>query len=51
MNKETTENTELLQMEPLRLDDTDLDSVAGGARPQHNTPRVTVSGVTVCCWG
>jgi hypothetical protein len=44
-------SNDLLQMEPARIEDAELEQVAGGRPPISKTPRVTVATVTVCCWG
>jgi hypothetical protein len=42
---------EYLQMEPARIEDAELEMVAGGLPPIFgNTDKVTTETVTVCCW-
>jgi hypothetical protein len=46
MNKTSTR----FDLRSTGLSDAQLKAIAG-ARPSEKSPRVTVSGVTVCCWG
>jgi hypothetical protein len=44
-------SNDLLQMEPARIEDAELEPVAGGRPPIHYLTHPTIVGVTVCCWG
>jgi len=54
MNKPLTlshiANEQRFDLASTGLSDAQLKTIAG-ARPSEKTPRVTVAGVTVCCWG